>query len=187
MKTKFIAILFMAFATVTMASDMPTVSNFKSKTLVITTNSWNGGTLEIMIKDAENAVIHSEKIKNEKIARSYNVKNLPDGKYMIEMTNGLKTTKQNFEIYSSEVFLDSNVETSYAAVVNVKGDFVDVNAYGAESVISILDQNGNELVKELVPTLAVHRRFNVAKLPAGSYTVVVANSETTNTHSFDKK
>ncbi len=187
MKTNFIAILMMAFATVSIASDMPTVSNDKSKTLTIAASSLKGGTIDITIFDAQNNTIHAETIKNEKVARSYDVRNLPNGKYVIEMSNGLKTTKQNFEIYSSEVFLDKNVETFYAPVVNVSENFVDVNAVGPKAIITFVDQDNNLLKSETVTSSTIHRRFNVAKLPAGIYTVSVNTKEKSTSKTFEKK
>jgi hypothetical protein len=186
MKTNLIAVLLLSFASVSFASDMPIVSNEKSKTLTVTTQSWKGGTLEIMIKDVNGDVIHSETIKNEKIARSYDVRQLPQGHYTIEMSNGIKTTKQNFEIYASEVFLNKDIETIFNPVVVIKENSVDVNSFAPKTRVTITDFANNVILSETITTSTVHKRYNTTNLPTGEYVVNVESNGKFTSRNFVK-
>lgn len=189
MKTNFLVILFLAVASISFGNDMPTVSNEKAKTIIINTQNWKGGKLDIKIIDQESIVIYSEKLDESKVARSYDVRNLPNGNYTIQMTNGSKITKQNFEVYSSYVFLDKNVKETFLPVFKSSEKYLDVNLLSTEgeTEISILDGNNSVLTKETISTTSVHRRYNITNLPSNeTYSVEVKSSGITTYYNFSK-
>jgi hypothetical protein len=189
MKTKFFTIIMLAFALVSNASDMPTVSNEKSKTLIVNTQNWKGGSLDISIVDQNDNIVHQESIKNEKNGRSYNVKNLADGVYAIKMSNGLKVTKQPFEIISGAVFLNKEIEITYIPVINFKDMLINVNALSVDSQtsISIYDEKNNILINEKIEGTTIHRRYNVSKLEPAFYTVHVTTGGIITSKTIQKK
>lgn len=189
MKTNFLVILFLAVASLSFGNDMPTVSNEKAKTIIINTQNWKGGILDIKIIDQANNVIYSEKLEETKVARSYDVRNLPNGNYTIQMSNSTKITKQNFEIYSSYVFLDKAIKETFLPVIKSSERYVDVNLLSTEGTteISILDGSNNVLTQEKIETPNVHRRYNITNLPANdTYVVEVKSNGATTYYNFSK-
>lgn len=189
MKTNFLVILFLSIASFSFGYDMPTVSNEKAKTIVINTQNWKGGTLDIKIIDQALNLIYSESINETKSNRSYDVRNLPNGYYTIEMSNGMKTTKQIFEVNSSYVFLDKNIAETFLPVIKSSERYVDVNLLNTQGTtfISIYDASNNLLNTEKIETSKVHRRYNISNLPTkNSYVVEVKSNGNTTYYNFTK-
>ncbi|GAB3992664.1 hypothetical protein GCM10028807_26030 [Spirosoma daeguense] len=68
--------------------------------LSIALDKEKGGYVDIMLKNADGKILYSERMnKNEQIFRSrLDLKELPDGVYQLEITNGVDTTNQTITL-----------------------------------------------------------------------------------------
>jgi len=176
MKTQILILLISVSSLSAFATGNPTVSSEKTKSLVVETSLWKSEKINIQIKEASGVVILDEKVKNTKNLRKYNLKNLPDGNYTLEVSNELKITTQEFTIGSNEVILSNDINTVYKPVIIWRDNSFDVNlmTLGNKAFINIQDKDNNIVFAENLETPAVHKRYDISALAAGEYTVTVA-------------
>ena len=96
MKTQILILIVSALTLSVFASGNPTMMAEKSKSLVVETSLWKSDKVNIQIKEASGVTILDETVKNTKNLRKYNLKNLPEGNYTLEISNDLKITTQVF-------------------------------------------------------------------------------------------
>lgn len=176
MKTQILILIFSALTFSVFASGNPTEIAEKSKSLVVETSLWKSDKVNIQIKEASGVSILDETVKNTKSLRKYNLKNLPEGNYTLEISNELKITTQEFSINSSNVILSKEIKTVYKPVIIWNNDGFDVNlmTLGNTAFINIQDRDNNIVFAEKLETPAVHKRYDISSLASGEYTVTVA-------------
>jgi len=176
MKTQILILMVSAFSLTAFANGNPAMNAEKSKSLLVETSLWKSDKINIQIKEASGVVILDETVKNTKNLRKYNLKNLPEGTYSLEISNELKITTQEFTIYDNGVLLSSDVKTVYKPVVIWNNEGFDVNlmTLGNTAFINIQDKDNNIVFAEKLVTPAVHKRYDISSLASGEYTVTVA-------------
>lgn len=176
MKTQILILIVSVLSLSAFASGNPTVLTEKSKSLVVETSLWKSDKVNIQIKEASGVVILDETVKNTKNLRKYNLKNLPEGQYSLEVSNEMKITLQEFSIISNKVILSSEIKTIYKPVIIWNNNGFDVNlmTLGNTAFINIQDKDNNIVFAEKLVTPAVHKRYDISSLASGEYTVTVA-------------
>lgn len=179
MKTPFFILIFtvMMFHVGAVSDVSYTIEN--NKTLTVETFTWKSSQLKIQIKDAFGTIILEENPSNTSRYRKYNLKNLPDGNYTLEMSNELRISSKPFVINGNNVMLSPDHKTIYKPVVFWQKDYLDVNllALGSESTLKIYNDKGETVYSQVLNTPAVHKRYNISQLPKGAYTVSVGVNE----------
>ncbi|MBC7885347.1 MAG: hypothetical protein H7X99_07720 [Saprospiraceae bacterium] len=174
MKTQILILLLSASSIVSFASN-PDILTEKAKMLTLITSAWKSEKVNVQIKDFTGSVILDETVKNGNKVRRYNLKNLPNGNYTLEMSNELKITVQEFEILGSQVILSNTLETEYKPVINLFENHIDLNlmTLGKEASLKILDETNNVLLTEKLAGPVVSKRYDFSKLSSGDYAVIV--------------
>ncbi len=146
-----------------------------AKSLIVETSGWKSEKVLVQIKDLSGAIILDEIILKSASARKYNLINLPDGQYSIEMSSDLKITTRNFEVNGKEINLSTDIQTIYKPVVIWTDQTLDINllTLGKRAVINIVDGRNNTILSQKHNTSALHKRYNISALPEGDYTVNV--------------
>jgi hypothetical protein len=175
MKTQFIILLFSVLTLNVFATGVPSIAFANNKAIIIKSNDWKSKTVDVEIKEATGTVILSETLNIRKSDRKYNLKNLPDGQYTIEIADDLKILKQQFFINKSEVVMSEEVETTYKPFIIHNGNNLDVNlmTLGNPAFINIIDNNNNIVYADKQDTSAVHKRYDISSLTEGTYTITV--------------
>lgn len=151
----------------------PNILTDKAKMLLIQTEQWKSEKVNVQIKDESGNLVLDESVKNVKSARRYNLKNLPNGIYTLEMSNTLKITIQNFEIVGTEVLVSKEVKTTFKPVINWNNKNLDINllTLGKKASLNIYDDSNNIIFSENLNENVVNKRYNISKLSSGDYTV----------------
>jgi hypothetical protein len=188
MKTQLFILIFSIASLSVFASGNPAVSAEKNKSLVILTNLWKSANVHVQIKEATGAIILEETLKTNKVGKRYNLKNLPDGQYTIEMFDDLRITSQNFYIKNHEVVVSNDVNTIYKPFIVTGENNLDVNlmTLGKSALLNISDKDNNIVFTEKLNTTAVHKRFDTTALAAGNYTLSIALNGRSFVHDFTK-
>lgn len=140
----------------------------------------------IQIKDENEAILHQEQVINQiDFSKKFNLKNLPEGIYFIEVEDELKEIVQPIEISASNVNVDpSNRIDSYKPVYQFKNNKLDINflAINSEKVtvevfdfqnLLIFDQEFENAGKSF------GERLDLSKLQKGNYRIkVIAGNQT---------
>jgi len=151
------------------------------------------GTARVTIEDAEGEKILTRRISGAShIVKVFDLKDLPRGDYnfivstsMKEILQPVKVTKDGLEVNPKRqrVFLTPTIR-----VLDKK---VDVNWFStriADMNVQILDTAGELVYQETIKnTVKVEKRFNLANLPRGEYTVVVTTPRHTKYEKFEIK
>jgi hypothetical protein len=188
MKTQILILVFSVFSLAAFATGNPSARAEKSKSLIVETAHWKSEKLNVQIKEASGVVILDETLKNNKNIRKYNLKNLPEGKYTIEVSNDQKIMTQEFAIESNELVLSQEIRTEYKPMVIVNKNIVDVNllTLGNKAFINLVDRDNNIVFAENLETPAVHKRYDLSSLASGDYTLSVAMNGRSYTTNFSK-
>ena len=179
MKTQ-IFILMMTVLTLSSNVNAKAVSVIKNaKSLIVETSGWKSENVKVLIKEFSGNIILEDIITKAKGSRKYNMVNLPDGQYSIEMSSDLKITVRNFEVSNNHVNLSPDVQTIFKPIVNWTGQNLDVNLLNVSksTVITIQDENGQALLTQKYQDPAIHQRFNIGSLPSGDYTVNIETGD----------
>ena len=174
MKTSLILFIFTLTSFGLQANNTPNTDLSKAKSLTIETHTWKASSIVVKIRQADGTVILEETVKTGNL-RKYNLKNLPAGDYVLEMSDKFRITEQSFSIKQEAVQLATDVATTFKPVIANKNNSVDVNlmTQGKEAFVSIFDTKGETLFEEKCERTSVHRRYDISRLPAGEYTVFV--------------
>jgi fibronectin type 3 domain-containing protein len=156
-----------------------------SKTVMVTLNNTSKGDVTVALEDAFGANFATDKVKSTaKFAKKYNLAQLETGNYRLVVTKNFVKTIQPFELTSRNIvlnelerrekFLPSIKHTGNTLDVNVLlGNYsnIVVRIYGNDGLVSFEDKN--------YVVLTLHKRFDLSKLPAGTYIVEVMAGDDT--------
>ncbi len=136
-------------------------------------------TIEISIRDEFGQVFHSETVKNSKVeAKKYNLKQLPEGNYNFLVMYDQHIKIQEIAKNSEGIQINAEaMKTVYFPTFVEKAGYLDMDIFcnpEVEYYIQIQDKENNTLYDEKIDAAVnVQRRFNLTKLEAGEYEVVV--------------
>jgi hypothetical protein len=156
-----------------------------SKSVMVTLNNTSTGEMTVVLQDAFGASFATDKIKPAaRFAKKYNLSQLEAGNYKLVVTKNFVKTIQPFELtYRAVVLNELERKEKFLPSINQSGKNIDVNVllgnysniivkiYGNDGLTSFEDKN--------YVVLTLHKRYDLSKLPAGSYVVeVLAGDET---------
>ena len=156
-----------------------------SKSVMVTLNNTSTGEMTVTLEDAFGARFASDKIKPAaRFAKKYNLSQLEAGNYRLVVTKNFVKTIQPFELtYRAVVLNELERKEKFLPSINQSGKNVDVNVllgnysniivkiYGNDGLTAFEDKN--------YVVLTLHKRYDLSKLPAGTYVVeVLAGDET---------
>ncbi len=157
-----------------------TVKNTGNKSFVLSWQQPLTQAAEFRIEDETGLVLFSETLKaGQEVSRKYNLSRLPEGVYTLKLEDDRAIRIQPVSLTATAVIFNAGDRKEiFKPVIRQKGDLLDFsmlnldNAAGVE--IRITDNEGDSLFSESLSTEGViQRRYNLAGLPDGEYTVLV--------------
>lgn len=141
------------------------------------------GQTNVSIQDLEGVIIYSEEVTDAATyLKKFDLRNLPDGSYVLRVEDTSKVTAFEFDINASEVSITERKENT-KPVFKKDGQKVFLNLLNSnkEDVkITIYDSENRIVFKETVSdTFLVEKAFNFEKAYEDTYRVVVKNGEDT--------
>lgn len=120
-----------------------------------------------------------EEITNTEYARVLNLNELSAGNYKLVVSTGVRETEQPISITRTGLSLNINDrKLFFAPVVRTTGQLLDVSLLNNQLTtlrLKIEDAEGLLVYEDEVrDVVKVEKRYNLSKLPAGEYTVVLS-------------
>ncbi|WP_350137727.1 hypothetical protein [Fulvivirga sp.] len=161
------------------------VSDKEAKVLTLRMATDATEKFKISLKDNFGKVLFSENVANSNgYIKSFDLKNLTSGEYTIEMENETYTKVMPVTIDSEAIVISHpTFETVYHPYVKVSDKKMDLNYLNVNqeaTAMVIRDAAGNIIFKNsLGSDLNFSKRFDLSKLPVGSYNVEVLSGKKT--------
>lgn len=161
------------------------VSDKEAKVLTLRMATDATEKFKISLKDNFGKVLFSENIANSNgYIKSFDLKNLTSGEYTIEMENETYTKVMPVTIDSESIVISHpTFETVYHPYVKVSNKKMDLNYLNVNQEVTamvIRDAAGKIIFKNALGSdLNFSKRFDLSKLPVGSYNVEVLSGKKT--------
>ena len=168
--------LFVSTASFADESSLELVTKKDSKDLVFKFEAKNLQTV-IKFDDQYSGVFYSEEIENEAVySKKFNVMNLEDGHYFLNVENMLKKVSYAIHIKNGSVVVDEKTEEA-KPIFQTKGDLVlmsFLNKKKGKVVVSVYDLEGNEVYEETFNNkLRVEKAFRFTNFAEDEFRFVV--------------
>jgi len=186
MKTnlKFTAMIAFMFATVVGLAKEPKLSLMtegQSKSLIVELDSKNNKTF-LKILDENQNIIFSEKIATTSYTKKFDLNELENGSYYIELDDSLRTLVYPISVENKEVKILKRIENT-KPVFRKKGSMLFLNLLnldGEDVQIKVFDSDNRTLFSEVIKNESiVTKAFNFETAHEDRYTVVVKDGENT--------
>lgn len=183
-KLKFTAMFAFMFATVVGMAKEPKLSLMgegQSKSLIVELDSKSSKTF-LKIIDKNQNIIFSEKILATSYTKKFDLNELENGSYYIQVDNSLRTLIYPISVENKEVKILKRIENT-KPVFRKKGSklFLNLLNLDAEDVqIKVLDSENRTVFSEVIENASiVTKAFNFETAYEDRYTVVVKDGKNT--------
>ncbi len=189
-----LAILLFAVTSVSMANDLLpsiTLKNVPSEKKFTLSIEGLKDKAEIILTDESGQILLSQETKGEQaFAKVFNLNQLPEGEYFLTVSTSLTETVQPLTLTENGVLLDSGKKREFfKPVIRVAEGHVDISLFNGrigDVSVRILDHNNVAVFQEkLENVLVVEKRYRLAQLPWGNYSIEVATPSKTYYKAFD--
>ncbi|MEL6124487.1 MAG: DUF3244 domain-containing protein [Bacteroidota bacterium] len=153
----------------------------EAKKIVLRLDNMFADKVTCKIYTESGAVIFSDEIYTaNKTAKKYDLSQLPQGEYTILINDLMKVEQLDLVVTENSVdFVNPVADITFKPTVWVNEDkTVDFNllSLGNNVNVSIYNETSEEVYsKSYIGKTTVSKRFNMADLPAGEYTIAVTN------------
>ena len=178
-------VLVFAFTTITSiaSSRSASIKVLKVKDNLINLKLMNlNESVAIALKDNDGITLYKEKVVNSYFSKNFDLRNLEDGRYIIELENFNRIKEVSFSIVSGKVILEDAKEVvKYKPIVNLKGNSVYISklCLNYETLeITMYDSDGNNLYNEMLSgkrNLGI--KLNIEQLEVGKYDIVMKSGD----------
>lgn len=161
----------------TVTAGSPSIVKSTDKSFSVFFDDWNESDLTVQLKDLTGFVLMTDNVTDEKVTgKKYNLKNLPTGDYVLEISGDQKVMTQALSLNDEEVTISDNSDLYYAPTVTIDEDKLDLNvlSLSKDVEVQIRDQEGNVVFKtDLGSQISVNKRFDLSQLDNGEYAISV--------------
>jgi uncharacterized protein YbcV (DUF1398 family) len=147
--------------------------------ITVSLTNINHQTVKVQILNDRKNIVSMETLKNKPDGiKNYNMEQMEDGDYSLVVIKQGSRITQPFSIKEGQVTLsEADKKEIYFPFFKLKADKLEVNAlataYGTITV-NIIDAEDNNILTDNHPkVLKVHKRFDITRLPEGTYTAEV--------------
>ena len=146
--------------------------------LILDFENWKTTNVELKIRSIDGSFVWSDDINaGNKSAIKYNLKELDNGNYIMQVADELTMTIQPIKVTDRGIELDQNAQRIvYQPIINLVGDKLTVNQLllGNSTKLKLVDANYNTIFKESFKGEAeISKVFDIDKLERGNYAVVI--------------
>lgn len=159
----------------------PSVKIISGKNNAFTLISDNAKDSDVTIRifDDEGLSLLNEKIEiNRALSKSYDLSNMPNGIYEVEIEDDISLRKY-FVIKTLDTIevMENAEEKIFKPTVSLEESLLKFNLLNlgsSEVELSLSNEIGEEIYSEKIQnTIAIHKAFDLSKLPLGEYSVEV--------------
>ena len=178
MKKFFVSVLFILFLMgyTNAASNAKGIMSVKGVTLAIDFKEEVEPVIDVCIKDMSGVILYKESVNTHMTKQKvYNLKNLPEGKYVIERQKEMTKVSQFFSIKEGQVQLLEE-KVLYKPVTMFEDNIWSLNLLCMDETTSmhIRERGGEEIYSEKFETpSSISKRYSLEKLPSGIYVIDV--------------
>lgn len=175
----FVAIVAMAITTIATAVERPTLNVIKveGEKVLVAYNNQETARVALTISDDMGRIVYykaTSKPIND-FRAMYDLSNLDKGLYTFQMKVNDTRISRNVNLCENTLNIGETI-LSLAPVFNVKDGFLDISYLNeSQKNIQLKIYQGSEVVFDsgLGDELVIQNRYNVARLPSGSYRVIL--------------
>jgi predicted phage tail protein len=156
--------------------EIPVRISPSNKWIIIDKAGWKSPKLEVSIQSVDGTTLINENIRT---STRYNLKNVPEGKYILQLEDDQKIRIQYLQV-SNDMMFSTGISTVYKPHTIINANHIDMNlmTQGQPAEVSILDAESKAVFTEKITNeVSVTRRYNISQLPEGEYTMVVKMSD----------
>lgn len=177
-----IALLLGAVSTAIASSDVPNIKITASglaKLSLIMEDMSTTTEAKIIIEDEKGYVLLTEEVrKTASFSKVFNLKNLPSGNYNIVINTQTRATIQPITLNGDDIKIHTaKRKVIFHPVIRQKDNFLDISWLASRITdvkVSIIAKNGASVFEDQVKNVfKLEKRYNVAQLEPGNYTVKV--------------
>jgi hypothetical protein len=146
---------------------------------------------EIRLTGPDGAVVYQEKVNQGRYSRAFNLEEMAPGAYTASIALNGKEVAQPFILLENTIDLDpGQCSILQLPQIKMEADAVELrvaNQQVASVRVAIVSQEGELVFEDVVPaTIALQRRYNLSRLPQGTYTFAVHTPERTLYQQFNR-
>lgn len=152
-----------------------------AKTFVLHLAELKSGQLQIRLLDGNHAqLLTDEGSGNGAFSRKYNLANLPDGDYSLELEDAQSVKSQPIRLLGNRILIDpSHLKIEFKPVFSVREGHVDLTyllvGQGASATVEIVGADGQGLFREeFGQPGSINRRFLTNRMAPGCYLIKVS-------------
>ncbi len=161
------------FTTNTYATIYPIINSSEAKKLVVNLNDWASSDVNVIIRNESGEIIYNDDFAQGAISkRTYDLANLPNGAYSLEIAGINKKSITEVIVASKEVaVLAEATQIVYKPTIAVKENIIELNhlSLGEDVTIKMSDSKGTFFTTTFEGKDAVHTSFDISDLPKGEY------------------
>jgi Domain of unknown function (DUF3244) len=163
-----------------------------AKMIVLSLKDLSNVPLKITIKDSKGEVLKNSYAEgDEDMTYRFNLSKLPEGDYQISISSSTDEFIQPIDVCKNCVNIhDNQLIEKHKPSFRLNEDKLDINLLNKSQepvTVIISDKDGNKVVENTFSTgIAFGRRFDLAKLNSGDYTVTVKTKEESYYYDFNR-
>lgn len=155
--------------------------NLIENKLIQLTLSGDSDVFEISVRDNYGVLLHKENLQSDNNSKKYDLANLPNGNYFMEIESSTKIKVIPFKVSAKSVVLKNDDEIiHFKPTIRKTEDIVYVSmlALNNEKLeVLLYDMNNNLLYSEtLQDKEIIERKLNLMNLKSGSYSMILRSN-----------
>ena len=150
------------------AVDIPVHISPMNKWIIVDKDNWKTPQVGVSIRKEDGTILIQENIS---VSKKYNLKNLPDGNYVLDLEDGQQIRTQSLQV-DGDILYSKDISTIYKPHLVINQDYINMNlmTQGQKADISIQNAESNTVFSEKISNeVSATRRYNIKDLPAGNY------------------
>ncbi len=153
------------------------VSDSNPKMVQFSFNNFDGE-LRILVKDMDKVVLHSEKFIGSVYSKKYDLTNLPNGVYDVEINGETKIKSIPFKVTNQNVEFDyDNSKVYFKPIVVVKKKKVKITKLSLNfepMTVKVFNKNSQLIFQEVLSgKMDLKRSLELSNLSKGAYTIAL--------------
>ncbi|REE80635.1 putative secreted protein (Por secretion system target) [Lutibacter oceani] len=155
--------------------------NLIENKLIQLTLSGDSDVFEISVRDNYGVLLHKENLQSDNNSKKYDLANLPNGNYFMEIESSTKIKVIPFKVSAKSVALKNDDEIiHFKPTIRKTEDIVYVSmlALNNEKLeVLLYDMNNNLLYSETLQDKEIlERKLNLMNLKSGSYSMILRSN-----------
>ena len=173
---------------IALASSPKGIISIAESAVVVDFSDWKTEAVTVSIFDESGYVVFKDEVSTSINAKKYSLKRLPEGKYTIATSDAYRILEQHISFTNNQVKMIGEESITYKPIIAYNDLGWNVNFYtqGLPATVKIFDVTGTEVYSQAFNIPVINKRFNIASLANGQYTIAVQSSAVSNSSTVVK-